>query len=224
MKTKRVATLYARKFKSTFRNILNRGSILLLSSVILLVSCSKGDDVETVGEISPIDNRSQIIYTDIEPDYTSEHKYDFYELDLNNDLFIDFTLRYRSDDYWEMVDILEITSTNAGNGIISISPWYSNPVPLDSDREIFNLSGYSNGEAYESWGFFTIGDCFGGDTSCYLDWKDKNDKFLGLRFIVDGKTHFGWARLSLTSPTDWVLKDYAFNATPNKPILAGQME
>ncbi|SDB29814.1 hypothetical protein SAMN03097699_0576 [Flavobacteriaceae bacterium MAR_2010_188] len=223
MKTNRVATLNARKLKSTFRNILNGGSILLLSSVILFVSCSKSDDVETGGEISPIDNPSQIIYTDMVPDFTSENLHDFYELDLNNDQSIDFTLKSDSDN--NSYEWLEITtSSNDNNGIISISQWYWNPVPLDSDREIFNLSGYSNGEAYESWVFFTIGDCFDSNIECYEDWKDKNDKFLGLRFIVDGKTHFGWARLSVTSPTDWVLKDYAYNATPNKPILAGQME
>jgi len=58
------------------------------------------------------------------------------------------------------------------------------------------------------------------------DWKDVKDRFLGLRFELNGETHFGWARITVQnvhqkSITLTVL-GYAYEATANKPIQAGR--
>lgn len=163
---------------------------------------------------------AQIIYTDIEPDFTSVNLGDQYNLDLNNDGTVDFSLKSYSEAYY---DWLQIGTNTNGNGVLSVIPWYSNPVPFDIGRKIFNVASYTNGEIYESWGYFTIGDCFGGGGGCYYDWKDKYDKYLGLRFLINGQIHYGWARLDVSSYTQWVIRDYAYQATPNTAILAGQM-
>lgn len=163
----------------------------------------------------------QIIYTDIEPDFTSFNVGDNYNLDLNNDGIDDFNLKsfYEADYYW-----FEIKSSNSINAIIATNPWYSNPMPLESGYEVFEIVSYAYPSvSYNTWGFFTTGDCFGGEIGCYYDWKLNGDKFLGLRFLINGQTHYGWARLNVVSQTQWVFKDYAYNATPNKPIIAGQM-
>lgn len=197
---------------------------------VQVVSCSKSENLETTESETPIDDdtsddaNSNIIYTDIEPDFISENVNDFYNLDLNNDAVVDFILRsiyLPSEDYY----YLEINSGAYDvNGAISVTPWYANPVPLDINREIYYLPSYSaHGEIY-ALGFFTVGDCFGGEATCYEDWKDKNDKYLGLGFVVEGKIHFGWARVSITSPTNWVIMDYAYNAIPDSSILAGQID
>ena len=222
MKTKLVATLNASKFKAVFQCVKNSGTVLLMSLLFLIISCDKSDDLDPIGNESPPDNESIIVYTDIEPDFTSENLNDSYNLDLNNDQIIDYIVSSDFDSWEEWLGI--VSDSNAENGIISTTPWYAHPVPLDSEKEIFNLRGYSNGESYETWGFFTIGDCFGGEPGCTYDWKDKGDKYLGLRFIVNGKIHYGWVRLDVASVNQWVIKDYAYNATPNKPILAGQKE
>jgi hypothetical protein len=48
--------------------------------------------------------------------------------------------------------------------------------------------------------------------------------YLGLRFLIKGKVHYGWARLTRgTFPTKgWSLEGYAYETIPNKPIKAGQ--
>ena len=48
--------------------------------------------------------------------------------------------------------------------------------------------------------------------------------FLGLKFVVDGQTHYGWAHVTagannLDTP---VLNGYAYETVPNQPILTGQ--
>lgn len=224
MKTKWVATLIALKFNGGSPFVKNSGIVLLMSLVLLIISCDKSDDLDPIGNESPPENESPndsfIVYTDIEPDFKSENLNDSYNLDLNNDQIIDFTISSDSYESWEWLGIA--SNPNAENGIISTTPWYSHPVPLNSGKEIFNLRGYSNGESFETWGIFTVGDCFDGEEGCIYDWKNKVDMYLGLRFNLKGRIHYGWARLDVASVTQWVIKDYAYNATPNMPILAGQ--
>ncbi|MEP6260332.1 MAG: hypothetical protein ABJ092_02050 [Gillisia sp.] len=240
MKTNGVATLNARKFKAVFLGEINLSTILLISLLFLITSCDKSDDLEPIRNESPIDNesppnnepppdndwptndQSNIVYTDIEPDFTSINLNDYYNLDLNNDQIIEFTLSSRYDSWMEWFGIA--SNPNFKNSIISTTPWYSHPVPLNSGKEIFNLRGYSKGESFETWGFFIIGDCFANEKECLNDWKNKGDMYLGLRFNLQGKIHYGWARMNVASTTKWVIKDYAYNATPNNPILAGQKD
>jgi hypothetical protein len=68
-----------------------------------------------------------------------------------------------------------------------------------------------------------------GCTSCLESgpWLDVKNRYLGLKFYVKGKPHFGWARLStgtLHSFRDpWaILTGYAYETIPNKPIIAGK--
>jgi hypothetical protein len=73
-------------------------------------------------------------------------------------------------------------------------------------------------------------------TSQYSDvgpWVDKDkgvrNRYLGLMFVVHGKIHYGWARLSVTlghhrqyDDVSGTLTGYAYETVPNKPIIAGQ--
>lgn len=56
-------------------------------------------------------------------------------------------------------------------------------------------------------------------------WKDVgNNRFLGVKFLIDGKTHYGWIRLSLNiDPRIGVatITGYAYETVPNKRIQAG---
>lgn len=52
------------------------------------------------------------------------------------------------------------------------------------------------------------------------------NKFLGLRFAINGQTHYGWARISTrgngtTRQRTIRLSGFAYETTPNKAILAG---
>ena len=56
--------------------------------------------------------------------------------------------------------------------------------------------------------------------------KGLQSRYLGLKFIVNGQTHYGWARLNVTlGPPCNIsgrLTGYAYETTPNKPIVAGK--
>jgi hypothetical protein len=69
---------------------------------------------------------------------------------------------------------------------------------------------------------FSSGDL---STSVFGRWPNVKDRYLGLEFKINGKIHYGWARLSVqvnktkitATPTG-----YAYETIPNKPIAAGK--
>jgi hypothetical protein len=51
--------------------------------------------------------------------------------------------------------------------------------------------------------------------------------YLGLKFTIKGKIHFGWARVKVDTglqqrPFLATLTGYAYETIPNKPIIAGE--
>ena len=63
-------------------------------------------------------------------------------------------------------------------------------------------------------------------------WDNVSDRYLGLRFQINGETHYGWARLTvkfhhgLPKDRTWDahLTGYAYETIPDKAIRAGQTE
>jgi hypothetical protein len=60
--------------------------------------------------------------------------------------------------------------------------------------------------------------------------KGVRNRYLGLKFVVHGKVHYGWARLSVTlahhrqyDDVSGTLTGYAYETVPNKPITTGQI-
>jgi hypothetical protein len=56
------------------------------------------------------------------------------------------------------------------------------------------------------------------------------DRYLGLKFLIDGEVHYGWARLNVTlghnrqfGNVSATLTGYAYETVPDKPIIAGQI-
>ena len=59
----------------------------------------------------------------------------------------------------------------------------------------------------------------------YGQWNNVTNRYLGLKFQVKGKTHYGWARLNVTVNKLTItatLTGYAYETVPNKPIIAGK--
>jgi hypothetical protein len=66
------------------------------------------------------------------------------------------------------------------------------------------------------------------------EWAGKKDegvknRYLGLKFVIDGEVHYGWARFSVTlehlrqfGDVSGTLTGYAYETVPDKPIIAGQ--
>jgi hypothetical protein len=50
-------------------------------------------------------------------------------------------------------------------------------------------------------------------------WNYTQHRYLGLKFMIDGKIHYGWARVNWETSK---VTGYAYETIPNKPIIAGK--
>lgn len=76
--------------------------------------------------------------------------------------------------------------------------------------------------------FYNIGTGQGTYKGYYGPWanggKGVTDRYLGLAFVINGQTHYGWARLNQGGykACTGLLTGYAYETTPNKAIATGQ--
>jgi len=180
------------------------------------------------------DASGQIVYTDI-TDYNGGVNTD-YLLDLNNDAIIDFEILQNQSittyaGYPLTYNSLLLVPTAIGNEALVDDPLAGNfayPFALNSGDVIssgqsaWNNNGFSAGYMSLNWNYSldVNGTIYGAIDG---NFTDVTDKFIGLRFELNGQTHYGWARLDVNiDGTTWVVKDYAFNSTPGAAINAGQ--
>ena len=188
-------------------------------------SCRKDHKPPDPGKV--ITGNNTIVYTDVHPDSTiyavlsstygtaGEH----YDLDLNNDGVKDFELR-----------VYAISSRGGGERPLrgahaTVSTIYytsDKKVAIESRRIDLLDSLGSIGASSESWMSGSI-NLLGAN----IVWA-RDTAFLGLKLIKGSDTYYGWVRLAGVLRTGFTLGatitvlDYAYNSTPNAPILAGQ--
>ena len=63
---------------------------------------------------------------------------------------------------------------------------------------------------------------------CRGPWVHANERYLGLKFVINGEFHFGWARLDVNCdyphPINARLTGYAYETIPNQPIVTGDTQ
>jgi hypothetical protein len=176
--------------------------------------------------IFSVSTNAQIVYTDVYPD-TSMTCPNYqcsksYNLDLNNDGIIDFTLHTS---YNHFICQFQITSTIKSVSIVSQSGNLAAANPLPANVSIgSSLSFTTNSVTLRTVALGGGPGCPSGSTSG--SWTSTSDRYLGLQITVGSNTYYGWVRLNVVvdqfvSTVSCTVKDYAYNSIPNQPILAG---
>ncbi|HYV91349.1 MAG TPA: T9SS type A sorting domain-containing protein [Chitinophagales bacterium] len=168
----------------------------------------------------------QVIYTDVNPDVElggivpDSLPYDSaYALDLNNDGIFDFRITLHiegtfSGTAYEFSERIQ-WENNSSNLIIPHTIGYApflQPIPCE-DSIPFSF--------YEpfGFGFFALQNS---DSVVYY-WNNVHDGNIGLKVKVGSNAYWGWLRLDVnTNGTvpNIIIKDFAYEATPNKRIAA----
>jgi hypothetical protein len=153
--------------------------------------------------------QAEIVYT---PVYRSVQQNGSIVIDLNNDGIPDFSINA-----FELSGIgtIYVLPTIAGNE--NVAAFYRSgrwAAPLQS--------GVLIGPGAK---FFAEATVMANSSSCrqYGPWAHKIGRYLGLEFQIDGKAHFGWARVNV-GPCGLALTGYAYETIPAKSILAGQTQ
>ena len=82
---------------------------------------------------------------------------------------------------------------------------------------------FTSRTSYAYGGFFmALVGSSGSQTFFKGPWKDQINKYVGLKFFVNGEFHYGWARMTVTHDLKWTaVTGFAYETEPNKPIRAG---
>ncbi len=149
-----------------------------------------------------------------------------YRLDLNHDGRTDFSILNRTCVPVSSGSCISFVAEKANTGN-SVMGTIGHP-PFAQALRLGSLIGGSSAHLYPGkallagiWnpGTYCSGGVFG-------PWREAVNSYLGCKFKIKHKTHYGWARLSVYflhgGPFQAVLTGYAYETIPNKPISAGQ--
>ena len=164
---------------------------------------------------------AQVVYTDVDPDFTHAGDEIAVGLDLNNDATFDFAI-YSADSIFGGANRVRTTWVapygTAGNAIAGETPsGYNYALALNATDMIDNTLNWiaaSNTMAYNV-----------DSANPYSEnWNGVTVKYLALQFNFGGSTYYGWARLDVDAIGDiWTMKDYAYESTAGTGIAAGDM-
>ena len=141
-------------------------------------------------------------------------------IDLNRDGVVDFVL----------LDEFRHTGVNTNSFHLYANPAHkSNGVEGKSFRSAGVLNyGSQIGSQNTFSGRFMASFCSFDHTSTIClggKWLSVTDKYLGLKFAIEGKIHYAWARLTVNYRLDTgittTLTGYAYETVPGKAIVAG---
>jgi hypothetical protein len=144
-----------------------------------------------------------------------------YNLDLNHDRTVDFLIQQWNYGNWPSNNQL-LADPAVGNGVLGkryIASALASGASIGPDQMF--IAGDSNGEIMLSITHFTTG----GVSYVHGPWANVRNRYLGLKFQINGETHYGWARLSVKRQQfhfTALLTGYAYETTPNTAIKAGQ--
>jgi hypothetical protein len=145
-----------------------------------------------------------------------------YHLDLNHDRTTDFFL---SNDYRDQsggtAAVMRVNAPRLNGFAVSSSRGYA--LALNEGAKI------NSGRVFDS-GFGVmqvVSTSSHGNETNKGNWQQAANRYLGLKFSLAGKTHYGWARLTVHATADpahitATLTGYAYETIPNKSITAGK--
>lgn len=165
---------------------------------------------------------AKIIYT---PAHVTIGVGQSYKLDLNHDGITDFTLMdtKRSGDSTAFYSLFERPA--GGNAVVAR---YDHNHLFRLAKALWRGARIQAGRPFYDGYALMASVLYGpGGTASYGSWVNVRGRYLGLRFKINGQTHYGWARLSVNlggqgRGVTAILTGYAYETIPDKSIIAGE--
>jgi hypothetical protein len=168
---------------------------------------------------------ARIVYT---PAHRAINLGDKIALDLNHDGKADFKLQesfFTTSSVGEDHSIvLAAFPAHQGNDIWGMGNHAS---ALAAGVRVGPKERFSYGKKAMATDFYADGT--GGSGTCAGPWNNVKKHYLGFKFSIKGKVHFGWARLNVSCTTTYsshqvsgLLTGYAYETIPNRAIVTGK--
>jgi len=176
-------------------------------------------------------SQAEVVYT---PANQTVGPHRSYKLDLNHDGITDYILGERAEHYSnESFQVLSVRNAN-GNQVNCPSSFC---ISGNSYAAALTLGTKIGATGHLGWlgrvAPMAVEILLDNGNVFYSDaWANVSDRYLGLRFQINGEIHFGWARLTVSfkggppAQRTWEahLSGYAYETVAGKPIQAGQTQ
>ncbi len=165
---------------------------------------------------------AKIVYTSANVSIIANHG--AVNLDLNNDGIPDFAFyygfsnfaRHPEGGFASALAVYPAQAANAVWGVLS-AKGFDCAAALPSGVKVGSGAAFQQQylPMWQASGSYTRGG------TAHCPWRALHrGAFLGLKFVVNRQTHYGWAHVTVGQRT--VLNGYAYETVPNQPILTGK--
>lgn len=153
-------------------------------------------------------SQAEVIFTPSNAVFRGLGKFD---IDLDNDGSADFSLVIRLIHYdtTALIPALFAYGHPPSGQVVTAG---ADALPLRKNTQI------GAGQGFRALGIMESSDIYGGN-----DWRNLKDRYLGVRFLINGEVHYGWIgfREVRVFPIAAKLYGWAYETVPDMPILAG---
>ena len=174
-------------------------------------------------------SEAEIIYTKAHV-VLGARSYMGYALDLNHDKIVDFILFHRFSyggsgtamNFYSQVFVPSYTGANKLNRV-ALTASKNGAMAFRAGDKIGPAAFFWHSGSMASAAGTVGKPPFRYQGEWGNDGKGLKNAYLGFRFAIKNKVHYGWARVSVSEyPFAATLTGYAYETIPNKPIIAGK--
>lgn len=148
-------------------------------------------------------------------------------LDLNGDGIADFSFGFEPGIHSSALAINRLTS---GNSILcGLKAPCFDVEPAGLAQAVGPLRGFvgtSYTNAFSGRGvIMAVAAAYGSKTYFFGPWANVSNHYAGFKFLIDGKVHYGWARMSVSNWDEGgsvTISGYAYETIPNQRIFTGR--
>ena len=157
---------------------------------------------------------AEVVYTPVNVNIVQNGPYG---IDLAHDGTIDFTLEICHNVCGSEHEEGLMLVLGKGNQVLSNGKALAHGAPIGPGDKFTSNTSYGGvilavaGQYSKSW-FFG-------------EWAPGINKYLGLKFLINGEVHYGWARVNVVATERGMyaaVSEYAYETIPNKSIRTGQ--
>ena len=159
---------------------------------------------------------AKIVYT---PAHITLPKSTPYPLDLNHDGVNDISFNWSSSADARGVWV----SAFQGNAVVGYTDGLRFAAALKREIHVGPRKKFVDGKLIFLWEATNSG----GYTQSGGQWKYAHKHYLGVKFSINGNTHYGWVRINLSfccNTFETVITGYAYETVPDRPIITERIK
>ncbi len=187
-------------------------TFMLALIVMITISCKK----EKTPEIDNPNITHRVINKELiaKADLTT----DFIEIDIDNNGVSDFAVELYLQKFSESVRLLGLFSGNT-----SLATVASSEDPYIIQNLVAKAKVNSSSTEWSQLSFLSMYKNLLSTSIIDVGYAGKGDVLVGVQFLIDGNTHFGWILINTSASRKYIIvKEVAYDIRANAEILAGE--